>query len=332
MGAQLALASVSVDLDGLSHYCAIHGLPNSLLSPAAHRLIYEGAVPRFAELFAEVGLPATYFAIGDDLQDPAAQQALRAVQRQGAEVASHSGAHDYRLSRLSPGEIRSDLERAHQAITQVVGRPPVGFRAPGYILSPVLLAELIRLGYRYDSSVFPSPPYYLAKAAVRGCLALRGSPSASILDRPRVLAAPRTPYRPSFDEPYARGAAPILELPISVSPYLRWPLVGTFAVGSTHRLTRWAYLSLRSELAELAGLAVPVASDIGHLNFELHGVDLLDASDGIPAQLVGRQRDLRIAWRLKRERLRAILSQLRQDFEPVTLAEAAERWRGRVDA
>lgn len=318
------MASVSVDLDGLSHYCAIHGLPAAVLSPRAKRLIYEVALPRFAALFAEHGLPATYFAIGDDLRDPVAGEALAAVHRAGAEVGSHSGAHDYRLSRLTSEEIRSDLERANAAIAEAVGSAPVGFRAPGYTLSAPLLAELVRLGYRYDSSVFPSAPYYLAKALVRAWLRLRGAPSASILDRPGVLAAPRVPYRPSLEKPYLEGSAPIVELPISVSPLLRWPLVGTFAVGAGHRATLLAYRSLK---------ATP------HLNFELHGVDLLDAFDGIPPELVARQPDLRVGWRLKRERLTAILSRLRVDFEPVTLAEAAFRFeaagareRGRVDA
>ncbi len=311
MATGLALASVSVDLDGLSHYCAVHGLPGSLLSPRARRLIYEVAVQRFAELFAEVGLPATYFAIGDDLQLPTAREALREVHRGGAEVGSHSGAHDYRLSRLAVDEIRSDLQRAHRAITQAVGEAPVGFRAPGYTLSPALLGQLIALGYRYDSSVFPSATYYGAKALVRGWLGLRGSPSASILDSPRVLTAPREPYRPSTKAPYMRGGAPILELPISVDPLFGWPLVGTFAVGGARALTRLTYRAL---------------SSTQHLNFELHGADLLDGSDGIPPELVARQRDLGIAWRLKRERLAAILARLRVDFEPVTLANAASRF------
>lgn len=313
------LASVSVDLDDLSHYCAIHGLPGTLLDARAREAVYECAVPRFAELFAEFGLQATWFAVGDDLRNrTVAAKRLAELARSGEEIGSHSGAHDYRLSRLPREMIRADLERGHRAIGEATGSVPEGFRAPGYTLSAELISELIRLGYRYDSSTLPSAPYYLAKAAVRAWLRLSGAPSGSIQDHPRVLWAPRKPYRPSVESPYREGNAPIVELPISVSPFLGWPLVGTFAVGSMRGLTAWAYRGLRA------------ASGLRHLNLELHAVDLLDLSDGIPQSLAAHQRDLSVGWRLKRERLAAILSRLRTDFEVRTLGDAARALEGEL--
>ena len=61
------LASISVDLDSLPHYCRIHGLPESLLDARARGLVYTTAVPRLRQLLAEVGVPGTFFAIGEDV-------------------------------------------------------------------------------------------------------------------------------------------------------------------------------------------------------------------------------------------------------------------------
>ncbi|MCA2979763.1 MAG: polysaccharide deacetylase family protein, partial [Myxococcaceae bacterium] len=171
------LASISVDLDSLGHYCRIQGLPESLLDERARRLVASTAVPRFLELFAAVGAPATFFVIGSDLADDGLARALRASAAAGVELASHSFAHDYALSRAPRADIEADLRRAHEAIVAATGQTPVGFRAPGYTLSPALLQAVAAVGYRYDSSTFPAAPYWAAKAAVMASLAALGRPS-----------------------------------------------------------------------------------------------------------------------------------------------------------
>jgi len=61
-------------------------------------------------------------------------------------------------------------------------------------------------------------------------------------------------------------------------------------------------------------------------NFELHGIDLVDADeDGIPAALVARQPDLRAPLMAKRRAFEAILDRLRWGYEIVPLAEVARR-------
>jgi len=57
--------SVSVDLDGLGCYAAIHGL-SLRLDERAQRAVPELAVQRFCELFAALGVHATFFVIGRD--------------------------------------------------------------------------------------------------------------------------------------------------------------------------------------------------------------------------------------------------------------------------
>src|SRR5262249_27068870 len=160
---------------------------------------------------------------------PTGRAAAADLARRGFELGNHSDTHPYDLARLDRARIRDEIARAHARIAEAAGaaHAPVGFRAPGYELSPSVVDVLVELDYRYDSSIFPSPPYYLAKAAVMGTMALRGRSSASVLGTPRVLAAPADPYHPDPRAPWRRGDAALVELPIAVVPWIRVPVIGT---------------------------------------------------------------------------------------------------------
>lgn len=308
----MRLAAISVDLDSLPHYCRIHGLSESILDERARGLVYSLAVPRFRELFQNASVPATFFAIGEDLKTAEAKQAMADALAGGVEIANHSQSHDYALSRMSVADARAEVRLGAEAIFEAVGVRPTGFRAPGYTLSSSLYRALIEEGVSWDSSTFPAAPYYTAKAMVMGGLALIGRPSRSVLDSPRVLLAPTSPYRPDPANPYRRGGGEVQELPVTVSPVLRLPFIGTFATMMPMPLVRATYKSLQK--VEL-------------FNFELHGVDVLSASDGIPDVLVRAQRDLRIPTAEKLSRLAEIFGWLRRDFDVVTLSTAAEHFR-----
>jgi peptidoglycan/xylan/chitin deacetylase (PgdA/CDA1 family) len=250
--------------------------------------------------------------VGRDLEeDDEGRRILADLANAGHELASHTYTHPYDLVRLARPRIADEIDRTHAAIAAVCGRPPVGFRAPGYEISAELIDLLCQRGYRYDSSTFPAIPYYLAKAAVMGLIRLTGRRSGSILGSPAVLRAPRAPYRPAKGSPYRRGDQPILELPITVTPWLRLHVIGTTLVIAPE----W----LRRRLAA-AALGSPF------FNLELHGIDLADAeADGFPAALVAKQPDLRVPLARKLAALDATLEQARSmgsTFLP--LRDAAE--------
>ena len=306
------LASISVDLDGLGHYAAIHGLDAGEVSAEARGLVHQVAVPRFAELLEGVGGRGTLFVIGGEV-DEAARGPLGQALRGGHELASHSHAHDYALSRAAPEDIDRDLARAEGVLSGLGAPRPLGFRAPGYTLSPGLLQALAARGYAYDASIFPAAPYWAAKALSLGWLRLRGRRSAAILDSPRVLLAPRLPYRPDLARPERRGTAPLLELPMSVTPAARLPFIGTFVVLAPWPMVRAAYARLRGE---------------PFLSLELHAVDLLGPEDGLPAALGRSQPDLRLPLATKLGRLREVLEWAARDFQLVPLREAARSLDG----
>jgi hypothetical protein len=299
------LAALSIDLDGLGHYHRIHGLPERSPGPDP---VYLKAIDRFAELCARIGIHGTAFCVGGSVEeDAAAAAAVRRLAEAGHEIGNHTLSHDYRLTRRPRGAIAEEVRGGAEVLIRVTGRTPAGFRAPGYTLSAELLDVLVSAGYRYDSSAFPALPYYAAKAAVMGALAVARRPSGALLDRPRVLLAPRAPYRPSAADPYRRGRLPILELPITTG-LLGFPIIGTFVA----TLPRAAVAALLTGTRSL-----PL------FNLQLHGIDLLDASDASPA-LAARQRDLGVPAAKKIARVEALVRGL-PGRTWITLVDATER-------
>jgi peptidoglycan/xylan/chitin deacetylase (PgdA/CDA1 family) len=303
----MKLCAVSVDLDEIHHYFSIHGLPPP--ADAALHAGYDVALPRLGDFAAARGIPLTLFAVGEDLARPESAEALRAAAARGHAVENHSHRHRYDLTRLPAAEIAREVDEGAAAIAQVTGRRPEGFRAPGYTVSDALFDALDEAGVAFDSSVFPCPPYYLAKAAVLAGMRLRGRASRSILDTPRVLGAPRRPYRPG-QRWYLRGARRFVELPIQVTPWLGLPFFGTpIGVGGP-AVAR--FLALRC-------VGEPL------VNLELHPIDFLDASDGLSG-LVGHQPELGVPLARRLTALEAALDVLAgAGYAFVLLAEAARR-------
>jgi peptidoglycan/xylan/chitin deacetylase (PgdA/CDA1 family) len=121
------LGCVSVDLDSLHHYCRIHGLPEASLPERALDLVYSTALPRFLDLCAELSVPLTLFAIGEDLAREPSARALRDAHRAGAEVGNHSCHHDYALTRRTREQIHLEVGRLSMRVWR---RLPVS--GPGY--------------------------------------------------------------------------------------------------------------------------------------------------------------------------------------------------------
>lgn len=305
--------AVSIDLDALGCYYKIHGLgacPREL-----DHVILERALPRAAQLFASRGIHVTWFVVGRDADqaidaDRAANaRRLGELARAGDELGNHSYSHPYELARLDDPTIDDEIGGCDRVLRAITGIPTRGFRAPGYDVSPAMLDALARRGYHYDSSIFPAPGYYAAKAAVMSVLALLRRPSGAVLANPRQLIAPTEPYRPAMTAPWRRGQAPLVELPIAVTPWTRVPAIGTSLI-------------VAPELIRQRILDAMARRPL--FNFELHGIDFADAEkDGIPGELVARQPDLRLPIADKLARLGAILDQLAATRSFVTLADAA---------
>lgn len=298
------LCAVSVDLDEIRHYRAIHGLGPP--AETERSLVYELGLGRLTGWATSEGLPLTWFVVGADLDVPANASRVRALAEGGDEIGCHSQNHFYDLTRRPRGEMQREVEEALDAIERVTGTRAVGFRAPGYTVSDALFEVLSEAGVQYDSSVFPCPSYYALKALAQGTLALRGRRSQSVLDTPEVLTAPVRPYR--VGRPYYRRGAGLLELPIQVTRGVRLPFIGTTLALAGPRGGRWLARGVVGE---------PL------VNLELHGIDALDVDDGL-GTLGPLQRDLRVPHTRKLEAFSEVVRLLRtQGYSFVLLREAA---------
>ena len=127
---------------------------------------------------------------------------------------------------------------------------------------------------------------------------------------PRGLTGPAEPYRPDLDQPWRRGDAPLVELPVAVVPGLRVPAIGTMLAVAPAPVRQFVMRTMQQRRL---------------FNLELHGIDLSDAiDDRIPTELAGRQPDLRVPFTQKRATFLRSIEELKESYEFVTLRQAAE--------
>ncbi len=302
---QVRLCAVSVDLDEIPNYYAIHGRSAPESCAAA---VYDVAVPRLRSLARSLDIPLTLFAIGNDLSRAESARAIAEASREGHAIENHTRSHLYDLTRRSREEIAREIDEGTTAIEKACGNRPRGFRAPGYTITDEVFSILPGLGYRWDSSVFPCPAYMAAKDAAIATYKVLGRPSRSVIDTPAVLTAPTRPYR--VGTPYWKRGNGIIELPVQVTRGLRLPYIGTSVMLAGPDRARWLTRGVIGE---------PL------VNLELHGIDVLDENDGLQ-DLAPSQRDLRVPVARKEQTLGAVIELLRKEgYSFVTLDEAATR-------
>ena len=305
----MRLCAISVDLDEIPNYWAIHGLDPAQGSGRGLTAVYDVAVGRLLDLAEEDRIPLTLFAIGSDLARTENAETLRAAHVRGHEIANHTLDHRYDLTRLGHDDMAHQIEGGIAAIAHAVGEPPVGFRAPGYTITDEVFDLLQQIGVQYDSSVFPCPAYWAMKASAISLYKARGRESRSIVDNPNVLRAPTRPY--FVGRPYYKRGTGMLELPVQVTPKLRLQFIGTTVT--------MAGPTGAKKLAEMC-VGEPL------VNLELHGIGVLDERDGLD-ELAPHQIDVRIARERKLAAIRAVVSVLRDNgYSFVTMRDAASKF------
>jgi hypothetical protein len=296
------LCAVSVDLDELSCYAQIHGLTASSESNA----VYDLALGRIQAFARDLRLPLSLFVVGRDLERPQNAAKLQELVASGHEIGNHSLDHLYDLTRREESEQVRQVVLASERIHERLGVRPSGFRAPGYTVTDRLLRIVRECEMTYDSSVFPCPAYYLAKATRLLRMKIKGRASRAILSSARVLGAPNTPYR--IGEQYWKPGTGLLELPIQVAGPLRLPFIGT-------ALTLLGPSAARLLTRSLVGQRL--------VNLELHGLDFLEATE-VSRELAEVQPDLRVPLSRKLDTLCTVIELLQKHrYSAVRLDEAA---------
>ncbi len=117
-------------------------------------------IPRILDLLDRHQIAATFFVPGHTAHRY--PEAVRSIVAAGHEIAHHGYLHEQPTALTLDGEIEA-LDRGLEALAEVAGVRPAGYRAPMWDLSwrtPGLLAER---GFLYDSSLMDADhPYELA--------------------------------------------------------------------------------------------------------------------------------------------------------------------------
>ncbi len=151
-GARCAVAfTFDVDADSVVHVAHRERAPD--LTNAIAHMRYDPfvAMPRLVDLFTRYAVPVTHFVPGwvADTYPDVIKEAYDA----GCEIAHHGYLHEW-PSEQTIEEERHALERGIESIEKLTGKPPVGYRAPYYGVSPNTFDLLIEGGIEYDSSLY----------------------------------------------------------------------------------------------------------------------------------------------------------------------------------
>jgi hypothetical protein len=271
---------------------------------AALERCFENAGDRLLSLLDEFDIPGTFFVIGRDLGRKSARGFLNRCLTGGHEVGNHTQNHCV-LSALTPAGQRDEVRACHEAVGNLLGVAPRGFRGGSMQSTAATLAECRRLGYEYDSSVFPTSISFLLFA-----MAFLNSPCARNLPRWRHLAAGLLPKRPRPAD--RRRSDSLVLLPVTVVPLIQLPFYATF-----HLRFPWLY----DMTAPLVGAFRRDIVYQGHL------LDFVDVSeDGVPEN-IARYPLLRVALAQRIETYRRIFAGLSRQATAVTCLTLAQAVR-----
>lgn len=210
-------ASLSLDLDNVWTYLRAHGHA----AWADYPSFLDLAVPRILDFLGERDLTITFFIVGQDAAMDQHRAVLARIAEAGHEIGNHSYGHEYAFPSYDPVRMKDEIERAEAAIERATGKRPIGFRGPAFGLSAETLRTLVRRGYRYDASTFPTYAGPLLRAYQRRTSTNRkGEPAP--FGGLRDGRQPNTPFRWDL----AEGS--LVEVPVTTMPGLRLPIHLTY--------------------------------------------------------------------------------------------------------
>lgn len=304
------VASVSLDMDNLWSYLKTHGDATWETRPS-----YLGAlVPRLLEVFGERGVTATVFVVGADIVREDGQKAVAAIAAAGHEVGNHSFEHEPWMHTYPAARLEDELARTEAAIVAAGAPRPVGFRGPGYTLSPALLDLLDRRGYAYDASTLPTWIGPLARAYYFRSTHLdpvQRTERSALFGSATEGMRPIHPYRWQLPT----GSRRLVEIPVTTMPLLRVPMHVSYLL-QLHQVSpraARAYFAAAVRLCRLRGVGPSLL---------LHPLDLLDARDAPGLEFFP---GMAMAAAEKVEVVRYALDRMAEAFTVVGTAEHARR-------
>jgi peptidoglycan-N-acetylglucosamine deacetylase len=139
--------ALTFDFDAYSNWITSLGLTTP--GPLSRGEFGAVGVQRVLALLAEFQARATFFTPGHTAL--AFPRLVQAIVEAGHEVAHHGWVHE-RAAGQERAEERRLLERGIQALESTCGVRPLGYRSPGWDISPNTIELLLELGFEYESN------------------------------------------------------------------------------------------------------------------------------------------------------------------------------------
>ncbi len=301
------IASLSLDLDNEWAYLMTHGNEAWKSYPTYLPVV----VPRVLDVLERLKLTISFFVVGGDAARPENHEAVRALATAGHEIGNHSFRHQPWLHLYTKQEIIDEFARTEDALGEATGQQVVGFRGPGYSLSPDVLDVLVDRGYEYDASTLPTYIGPVSRAFYFRSAQLSDEQRA---ERSLLFGSWREGLRPL--KPYTwktNNGGSMLEIPVSTLPGGRVPIHISYLLylAAVRPQVATAYFATALRICKVAGLEPSIL---------LHPLDFLGADDVstlsfFPAMSMGGQR--------KTQLVEGYLRQLANTFDVVSMQRHA---------
>jgi hypothetical protein len=305
---QAPVASLSLDLDNQWSYMRIHGDAGWEHYPSYLDVV----VPRALDLLRSLGLRVTAFVVGQDAALAKNRASIGALAEAGHEIGNHSFRHEPWLDLYSEAEMHEELAQAEDAIEDVTGVIPRGFRGPGYALSKTAIRVLIARGYEYDASTLPTVVGPLARAYFFRTARLTEAERA---ERARLYGSWQDGLRPIAPYRWVVGTHTLVELPVTTFPLLRLP------IHMSYLLKLSSYSASAAARYFDAAMRVCKATGVGP-SILLHPLDLISTTD-VPALEFFPGMSIPVSEKL--ERVTEVCARLARTFDVVPLGEHVAR-------
>ena len=306
MKAAKPVASLSLDLDNKWSYLKTHGDPGWESFPSYLDIL----VPRVLEFLKARNLTVTFFVVGQDAALQKNHEILRSIADAGHEIGNHSFHHEPWMHLYSREKVEEEIGVAEEHIERATGRKPTGFRGPGYSLSPVMLRELLRRGYRYDASTLPNILAPLARAYYFTTAEFTTDQKRQ---RQALGGTLRDGLRPIRPYRWRLAEGEIAEIPVTTMPFFRIPIHQSYLVclGVFSPALALNYFNVALRMCRLSGIGP---------SFLLHPTDFLGGDDG---QSLSFLPGMNLPRNSKMELVSEVIQRLTDEFTVVTLRDHA---------
>ena len=305
------IASLSLDLDNQWSYMKTHGDAGWEAFPSYLDVV----VPRILQFLKERDLKITFFIVGQDAALEKNREAIASIAVAGHEIGNHSFNHEPWLHLYSKNEVVEEFEKTEAALEDLTGKRLVGFRGPGYSLSPTVLEVLATRGYEYDCSTLPT---YIAPLA-RAYYFLK-SPKMSDDERKKrkklfgKFSDGFQSLKPHFVEAASKS---LVEIPVTTFPVVKTPIHASYLLylSTFSPVLAKAYWKTALAMCRVTGVEPSLL---------LHPLDFMCGGDATELKFFP---GMGLPLTRKLDLLSGILGEYAAGFEVVTMRQHADHVR-----